>query len=52
VVKAFFNFSKLALAFKVKVKGLIFFLFFISTKRLVSLIGIPINKPLIKVSKT
>jgi hypothetical protein len=39
VVKAFFNFSKLALAFKVKVKGPVFLLFSIPTKKLVSLIA-------------
>jgi hypothetical protein len=40
VVKAFFNFLKLALAFRVKVKGLIFLLFSILTKRLVSPIAL------------
>jgi hypothetical protein len=40
MVKAFFNFSKLALAFGVKVKGPVFLLFSIPTKRLVSPIAL------------
>jgi len=39
-MKAFFNFSKLALTFKIKIKGLVFLLFSIPTKKLVSLIAL------------